>query len=170
LWPESVIAEQPLQGSIDCIAVFLLTRVGTASWPAPDRSWRQCPFGFHRENSRAFCITRKGLICVKFFTIINNALYARETDVRTPTEQRRNWDAIARNAYCQEGSTKADAKLSRGVVQSAEGLNKMTMDEVLPASSSHGRTQRAKPAAGFNRRMRKTACPVVWEGHGAQSP
>ncbi len=25
-----------------------------------------------------------------------------------------------------------------------------------------------KPA-GFNRRMRKTACPVVWEGHGAQS-
>jgi hypothetical protein len=122
LWPESVIAEQPLQGSIDCIAVFLLTRVGTASWPAPDRSWRQFPFGFHRENSRAFCITRKGLICVKFFTIINNALYAREPDVRTPTEQRRNWDAIARNAYCQEGSTKADAhtkadaKLLRGVV------------------------------------------------------
>jgi hypothetical protein len=25
------------------------------------------------------------------------------------------------------------------------------------------------PAAGFNRRMRKTARPVVWEGHGAQS-
>ena len=25
-------------------------------------------------------------------------------------------------------------------------------------------------AAGFNRRMRKTACPVVWEGGGAQSP
>jgi len=25
-------------------------------------------------------------------------------------------------------------------------------------------------AAGFNRRMRKTACPVVWEGAGAQSP
>jgi len=25
-------------------------------------------------------------------------------------------------------------------------------------------------AAGFNRRMRKTACPVVWEGDGAQSP
>ena len=24
--------------------------------------------------------------------------------------------------------------------------------------------------AGFNRRMRKTARPVVWEGHGAQSP
>ena len=22
----------------------------------------------------------------------------------------------------------------------------------------------------FNRRMRKTACPVVWKGHGAQSP
>ena len=27
-----------------------------------------------------------------------------------------------------------------------------------------------KTAAGFNRRMRKTACPVVWEGHGAESP
>jgi hypothetical protein len=25
-------------------------------------------------------------------------------------------------------------------------------------------------AAGFNRRMRKTARPVVWEGDGAQSP
>jgi IS30 family transposase len=25
-------------------------------------------------------------------------------------------------------------------------------------------------SAGFNRRMRKTACPVVWKGHGAQSP
>ncbi len=24
--------------------------------------------------------------------------------------------------------------------------------------------------AGFNRRMRKTACPVVWKGHGAKSP
>ena len=24
--------------------------------------------------------------------------------------------------------------------------------------------------AGFNRRMRKTARPVVWEGDGAQSP
>ena len=24
--------------------------------------------------------------------------------------------------------------------------------------------------AGFNRRMRKTACPVVWKGHGVQSP
>ena len=53
--------------------------------------------------------------------------------------------------------------------QSAEGLNEMTMDEVLPASSYHGRTQWAKPTAGFNRRMRKTACPVVWEGHGAQT-
>jgi len=27
-----------------------------------------------------------------------------------------------------------------------------------------------KHAAGFNRRMRKTARPVVWEGDGAQSP
>ncbi len=25
-------------------------------------------------------------------------------------------------------------------------------------------------SAGFNRRMRKTACPVVWKGHGAKSP
>ncbi len=25
-------------------------------------------------------------------------------------------------------------------------------------------------SAGFNRRMRKTACPVVWKGHGAESP
>ena len=25
-------------------------------------------------------------------------------------------------------------------------------------------------SAGFNRRMRKTACPVVWRGHGVQSP
>jgi hypothetical protein len=24
--------------------------------------------------------------------------------------------------------------------------------------------------AGFNRRMRKTARPVVWKAHGAQSP
>jgi hypothetical protein len=24
--------------------------------------------------------------------------------------------------------------------------------------------------AGFNRRMRKTARPVVWKGHGAKSP
>src|SRR5208283_1544581 len=29
---------------------------------------------------------------------------------------------------------------------------------------------RGPSAAGFNRRMLKTACPVVWEGHGAQSP
>ena len=29
---------------------------------------------------------------------------------------------------------------------------------------------RGSVAAGFNRRMLKTACPVVWEGHGAQSP
>ena len=27
-----------------------------------------------------------------------------------------------------------------------------------------------KEAAAFNRRMRKTARPVVWEGAGAQSP
>ncbi len=27
-----------------------------------------------------------------------------------------------------------------------------------------------KRATRFNRRMLKTACPVVWEGHGAQSP
>ena len=27
-----------------------------------------------------------------------------------------------------------------------------------------------RTAAGFNRRMRKTACPVVWKGHGANSP
>src|ERR1035441_1514602 len=32
------------------------------------------------------------------------------------------------------------------------------------------RSCRAVKAAGFNRRMRKTACPVVWEGGGAQSP
>ncbi len=25
-------------------------------------------------------------------------------------------------------------------------------------------------SAGFNRRMRKTACPVVWKGHGAKLP
>ncbi len=25
-------------------------------------------------------------------------------------------------------------------------------------------------SAGFNRRMRKTACPVVWKGHGVKSP
>jgi hypothetical protein len=25
-------------------------------------------------------------------------------------------------------------------------------------------------SAGFNRRMRKTACPVVWKGRGAKSP
>ena len=25
-------------------------------------------------------------------------------------------------------------------------------------------------SAGFNRRMRKTACPVVGKGHGAKSP
>ena len=25
-------------------------------------------------------------------------------------------------------------------------------------------------SAGFNRRMRKTACPVVWKGCEAQSP
>jgi len=25
-------------------------------------------------------------------------------------------------------------------------------------------------SAGFNRRMRKTACPVVWKGHGVQLP
>ncbi len=25
-------------------------------------------------------------------------------------------------------------------------------------------------SAGFNRRMRKTARPVVWKGYGAQSP
>jgi len=24
--------------------------------------------------------------------------------------------------------------------------------------------------AQFNRRMRKTACPVVWKGHGVQLP
>jgi hypothetical protein len=29
---------------------------------------------------------------------------------------------------------------------------------------------RGKYPAGFNRRMLKTACPVVWEDHGAQSP
>ena len=32
------------------------------------------------------------------------------------------------------------------------------------------RSCRALKAAGFNRRMRKTARPVVWEGDGAQSP
>ena len=29
---------------------------------------------------------------------------------------------------------------------------------------------RGLSAARFNRRMLKTACPVVWEGYGAQSP
>ena len=70
LWPESVIAEQPLQGRIDCIAVSLLTRVGTASWPAPDRSWRQCPFGFHRENSRAHHAERFDL-CQIFYVFVS---------------------------------------------------------------------------------------------------
>ena len=40
---------------------------------------------------------------------------------------------------------------------------------VVTASSCH-RTLRRDNAAGFNRRMRKTARPVVWEGGGAQSP
>lgn len=32
------------------------------------------------------------------------------------------------------------------------------------------RLKREGEAAGFNRRMRKTACPVVWKVCGAQSP
>jgi hypothetical protein len=32
------------------------------------------------------------------------------------------------------------------------------------------RTRCTKDLQRFNRRMRKTARPVVWEGHGAQSP
>src|SRR5579875_1383204 len=40
-----------------------------------------------------------------------------------------------------------------------------------PISISHAiRSCRAVNAAEFNRRMRKTARPVVWEGDGAQSP
>jgi hypothetical protein len=39
----------------------------------------------------------------------------------------------------------------------------------MPWETMAGRSG-LNPAAGFNRRMRKTACPVVWEGHGAQSP
>src|SRR5882724_1699864 len=35
---------------------------------------------------------------------------------------------------------------------------------------SYHRILRLSNAAGFNRRMRKTARPVVWEGDGAQSP
>ena len=30
--------------------------------------------------------------------------------------------------------------------------------------------RRVGTAAGSNRRIRKTVCPVVWEGAGAQSP
>jgi len=32
------------------------------------------------------------------------------------------------------------------------------------------RSGRQLTVAGFNRRMRKTARPVVWKGHGAKSP
>jgi len=69
-----------------------------------------------------------------------------------------------------EGTYRGEASPHR-TRYSAEVLNEVTMEnEVLLASSYHGRTQWVKPTAGFNRRMRKTACPVVWEGHGAQSP
>ena len=34
---------------------------------------------------------------------------------------------------------------------------------------NQSRSHRLKEA-WINRRMRKTACPVVWKGHGAQSP
>ena len=67
-----------------------------------------------------------------------------------------------------EGTYRGEASPHR-TRYSVEVLNEVTMEEVLPASY-HGRTQWVNPTAGFNRRMRKTACPVVWEGHGAQSP
>ena len=41
-------------------------------------------------------------------------------------------------------------------------------ERVYPAVGSCGGTP--VTSAGFNRRMRKTARPVVWKGYGAQSP
>ena len=38
------------------------------------------------------------------------------------------------------------------------------------AEAKAPRSNYRKRATRFNRRMLKTACPVVWEGHGAQSP
>ena len=35
------------------------------------------------------------------------------------------------------------------------------------ASKLHQITLRANSGVGFNRRMRKTACPLVWEGVGS---
>ena len=43
-------------------------------------------------------------------------------------------------------------------------------ESLMAEASSCHRILRRRNAAGFNRRMRKTARPVVWEGAGAQSP
>ena len=67
----------------------------------------------------------------------------------------------------QVDSCGGTVRAHRGVADSEHRRQKRFNEQHGGDSLYRGRS-RAKPA-GLNRRMRKTACPVVWEGWRAQS-
>jgi hypothetical protein len=60
LRPESVVANQSLQSSVDCIAFFLLAHSRLAARLAPGRYGRQSAFGFHRKTQTDLARNEKG--------------------------------------------------------------------------------------------------------------
>jgi hypothetical protein len=70
----------------------------------------------------------------------------------------------AATAQNKEGPEGNDLRISR-----RRAMHEGLMEDVNTDSGCH-QTLRPCKAAGLNRRMRKTARPVVWEAHGAQSP
>ena len=72
------------------------------------------------------------------------------------------------NAYCRRGAWPMARHVVLQQALKIRTLNHYGLSlpwEVAPAPVADGGT-----GTGFNRRMRKTARPVVWKGHGAQSP
>lgn len=52
----------------------------------------------------------------------------------------------------------------------APGVDGMDIEKTTEHLRQHWEKIEAKLRAGFNRRMRKTACPVVWKGRGVPYP
>jgi hypothetical protein len=80
------------------------------------------------------------------------------------------WSVERSRVYVTEHWSQIEAALLAGQYQPApspEEQHPATLWVYHPVESDGGTTM---TAACFNRRMRKTARPVVWKGRGAQSP
>jgi len=98
-----------------------------------------------------------------------------QAELSRNSTQKAMHEALMEQVVREANATQAWLAVKRN--RGCAGIDGMTTEELrstirVPCSNracSHP-VKRKKEAAAFNRRMRKTARPVVWEGAGAQSP